>query len=199
VVVKLRIGVLAIQGDFAAHARMLSRLGVETVEVRRSNQLTGIDGLIMPGGESTTMLKVMREEAMLDPIKEFARAGKTIFGTCAGAILLAREVHNPPQESLGLMDIAVERNSYGRQIDSFIGQAVTTMGAHPLEAVFIRAPRIIRTGPGVEVISTIGGEPVMVRQGNLLAATFHPELTADERVHNLFIEMTSLMSATVTG
>ena len=195
----LRIGVLAIQGDFAAHARALARLGVETVEVRRSEQLADIDGLIIPGGESTTMLKVMREEQMIDPIKDFARDGKTIFGTCAGAILLACDVHNPPQESLGLIDIAVERNSYGRQTDSFIGQAETTLGEKPLEAVFIRAPRIIRTGPSVEVLSTIEGEPVMVRQDNILVATFHPELTADKRVHSLFIEMASLIPAAVTG
>ena len=195
----MRIGVLAIQGDFAAHARVLARLGVEAVEVRRSGQLAGIDGLIMPGGESTTMLKVMREERMFDPIKEFAHAGKTIFGTCAGAILLARDVHNPPQESLGLIDISVERNSYGRQIDSFIGQAETALGQGPLEAVFIRAPRIIRAGPGVEVLSTIEGEPVMVKQDNLLAATFHPELTADNRVHTFFIEMASSTTAAVAG
>ncbi len=195
----MRIGILAIQGDFAAHSAMLARLGVETVEVRRSDQLADIDGLIIPGGESTTMLKVIREEQMIDPIKDFARAGKAIFGTCAGAILLARHVDNPPQESLGLIDIAVERNSYGRQIDSFIGQAETALGAKPLEAVFIRAPRIIRTGPGVEVLSTIEGEPVMVKKDNLLVATFHPELTTDERVHNLFIEMASLIPAAVTG
>jgi pyridoxal 5'-phosphate synthase pdxT subunit len=195
----LRIGVLAIQGDFAAHASMLARLGVETIEVRRSDQLADIDGLIIPGGESTTMLKAMREEQMIAPIKDFARAGKTIFGTCAGAILLARQVHNPPQESLGLIDITVERNSYGRQIDSFIGQAETALGEKPFEAVFIRAPRIIRTGPGVEALSTIEGEPVLVKQDNLLAATFHPELTADERVHSFFIEMSSLISTAVTG
>ena len=195
----MKVGVLAIQGDFAAHARALAPLGVETVEVRRSEQLADIDGLIIPGGESTTILKVMREEQMIEPIKDFARAGMTIFGTCAGAILLARDVRNPSQESLGLIDITVERNSYGRQIDSFIGQAETTLGENPLEAVFIRAPRIINTGPGVEVLSTIDGEPVMVKQDNILAATFHPELTADIRVHSFFIEMASLIPAAVTG
>ena len=193
-----KVGVLAIQGDFSAHSAMLARQGVETVEVRRSAQLADIDGLIIPGGESTTMLKVLREEQMIDPIKDFARAGKAIFGTCAGAILLAREVHNPPQESLGLIDITVERNSYGRQLDSFIGEAETALGDKPLEAVFIRAPRIIRTGPGVEVLSTIEGEPVMVKKDNLLVATFHPELTSDNRVHNLFIEMASLIPSAVT-
>lgn len=194
----MKIGVLAIQGDFAAHARALARSGVEAVEVRRSEQLAGIDGLIIPGGESTTMLKVMREEQMIDPIRDFARAGKAIFGTCAGAIMLANEVRNPQQQSLGLMDISVERNSYGRQLDSFVREIETALGDEPMEAVFIRAPRITGIGPGVEVLSTIEGEPVMVRQNNLLAATFHPELTSDNRVHDLFIEMISLESAAVT-
>lgn len=194
----MKIGVLAIQGDFAAHARALARSGVEAVEVRRSEQLAGIDGLIIPGGESTTMLKVMREEQMIDPIRDFARAGKAIFGTCAGAIMLANEVRNPQQQSLGLMDISVERNSYGRQLDSFVREIETALGDEPMEAVFIRAPRITGIGPGVEVLSTIEGEPVMVRQNNLLAATFHPELTSDNRVHNLFIEMVSIESAAVT-
>ena len=193
----LRVGVLAIQGDFAAHARMLARAGVEAVEVRRGDELASLDGLIIPGGESTTMLKVMLEEELIGPIRNFARAGKAIFGTCAGAILLAREVHNPQQQSLGLMDIAVERNSYGRQIDSFIRQVDTSVGEGPMEAVFIRAPRITRVGAGVETLSTIGGEPVLVKQDNLLAATFHPELTGDSRVHSLFIEMASLEPAAV--
>lgn len=194
----MKIGVLAIQGDFAAHARALARSGVEAVEVRRSEQLAGIDGLIIPGGESTTMLKVMREEQMIDPIRDFAREGKAIFGTCAGAIMLANEVRNPQQQSLGLMDISVERNSYGRQLDSFVREIETALGDEPMEAVFIRAPRITGIGPGVEVLSTIEGEPVMVRQNNLLAATFHPELTSDNRVHDLFIEMVSIESAAVT-
>jgi 5'-phosphate synthase pdxT subunit len=198
-VIRLRIGVLAIQGDFAAHARALSRSGVEAVEVRRFEQLTNIDGLIIPGGESTTMIKVMREEQMIDPVRAFANAGKPIFGTCAGAILLASEVRNPQQQSLGLMNITVERNSYGRQLDSFIREIETALGDEPMEAVFIRAPRITGIGPGVEVLSAIGGEPVMVRQNNLLAATFHPELTNDTRLHNLFIEMVSLESAAVTA
>jgi 5'-phosphate synthase pdxT subunit len=154
--------------------------------------------LIIPGGESTTMLKVMREEQMIDPIRDFARAGKAIFGTCAGAIMLANEVRNPQQQSLGLMDISVERNSYGRQLDSFVREIETALGDEPMEAVFIRAPRITGIGPGVEVLSTIEGEPVMVRQNNLLAATFHPELTSDNRVHDLFIEMISIESAAVT-
>ena len=184
----MRIGVLAIQGDFAAHARMLARSRVEAVEVRRAEQLAEIDGLIIPGGESTTMLKVILEERMIDPIKDFARAGKAVFGTCAGAIMLASEVHNPQQQSLGLMDIAVERNSYGRQIDSFIRHVDTSLGDGPMEAVFIRAPRITRVSATVETLSTINGEPILVKQDNLLAATFHPELTNDNRVHSLFIE-----------
>lgn len=191
----MKIGVLAIQGDFAAHARMLARSGVEAVEVRRAEQLAMLDGLIIPGGESTTMLKVMLEENLIDPIRNFAHAGKAVFGTCAGAISLASEVHNPEQQSLGLMDIAVERNSYGRQIDSFIRQVDTSLGDGQMEAVFIRAPRIMRIGAGVETLSTIDGEPVLVKQNNLLAATFHPELTGDNRVHSLFIEMAALEPA----
>ena len=193
----MRIGVLAIQGDFAAHARMLADSGVEAVEVRRAEQFKAIDGLIIPGGESTTMLKVMTEEGLLNPLRKLARDGKAVFGTCAGAILLASEVQNPEQESLGLMNIAVERNSYGRQVDSFIQQVDTSLGGGPMEAVFIRAPRITRVGAGVETLSTIAGEPVLVKQDNLLAATFHPELTHDNRVHSLFIEMASLETATV--
>ncbi|HEX5731296.1 MAG TPA: pyridoxal 5'-phosphate synthase glutaminase subunit PdxT [Blastocatellia bacterium] len=194
----MKVGVLAIQGDFAAHARVLARSGVEPVEVRRAEQLAMLDGLIIPGGESTTILKVMLEEYLVDPIREFARAGKAVFGTCAGAILLASEVHNPEQQSLGLMDIIVERNSYGRQIDSFIRKVDTSLGDGPMEAVFIRAPRITRIGAGVETLSTINGEPVLVRQNNLLAATFHPELTSDNRVHSLFIEMASLEHEALT-
>lgn len=185
----MKIGVLAIQGDFAAHARMLARLGVDRVEVRRADDLEGLDGLIMPGGESTTMLKVLKEENLEEPIKNFARSGKPVFGTCAGAILLAREAHNPDQPSLGLIDIAVERNAYGRQVDSFIGEAETSLEGEPLEAVFIRAPRIRRAGPNVTVLANVAGEPVLVREGNILAATFHPELSDDERSHRFFIEM----------
>lgn len=193
----LRIGVLAIQGDFAAHARALARSGVEAVEVRRAAQLAGLDGLIIPGGESTTILKVMLEEGIIDPVSDFAREGKAVFGTCAGAIMLASEVCNPPQQSLGLIDIAVERNSYGRQIDSFIRHVDTSFEGGPVEAVFIRAPRITRVGAGVETLATIEGEPVLVKQNNLMAATFHPELTDDNRVHSLFIEMASLEPAAV--
>jgi 5'-phosphate synthase pdxT subunit len=185
----MKIGVLAIQGDFAAHKRALSRIGVDAAEVRRRTDFDGIDGLIMPGGESTTMLKFILEEDLGSTIESFARSGKPIFGTCAGAILLAREVKNPRQPSLALIDITVERNAYGRQVDSFIGAAEISIEGGPLEAVFIRAPKIIGAGPGVKTLATLGGEPVLVREGNILAATFHPELTHDARTHSLFIDM----------
>ncbi|HVG18846.1 MAG TPA: pyridoxal 5'-phosphate synthase glutaminase subunit PdxT [Blastocatellia bacterium] len=180
---------LAIQGDFAAHKRALARVGVCAVEVRRRADFERIDGLIIPGGESTTMLKFLLEEDLGNAIETFARSGRPVFGTCAGAILLAREVKNPGQPSLALIDIAVERNAYGRQVDSFIGAAEASMEGGPLEAVFIRAPKIIGVGPNVNTIATLGGGPVLVREGNILAATFHPELTPDPRTHNLFIEM----------
>lgn len=183
-----RIGVLAVQGDFAAHKRMLSRLGVDAVEVRRDADLEGLQGLILPGGETTTMLKFLTEENLSEPIRKFAETGKPVFGTCAGAILVAREVSNPNQPALGLIDIGIERNAYGRQMDSFIGEAETTLAGGPMEAVFIRAPRIRRVGPEVEVLATVGEEPVLVREGNIFAATFHPELTEDERAHRLFVE-----------
>lgn len=183
------IGVLAIQGDFAAHARALERIGVRAVEVRRAADLARIEALILPGGESTTMLKFITEEDLCDSIIAFSRKGNAIFGTCAGTILLAREVVNPRQDSLALIDIEVERNAYGRQVDSFIASTETTIEGGPLEAVFIRAPRIRRVGPSVEVLANIDGEPVLVREGNTLAATFHPELTEDERVHRLFVEI----------
>lgn len=183
------IGVLAIQGDFAAHARALERVGVRAAEVRRAVDLENIDGLIIPGGESTTMLKLIAEADLGRSITAFAREGKPVFGTCAGTILLAREVHNPRQDSLGLIDIDVERNAYGRQVDSFIAEAETTLEGGPLEAVFIRAPKIRRVGTSIDVLARIDSEPVFVRQGNVLAATFHPELTEDRRVHRLFAEM----------
>ena len=183
------IGVLAVQGDFAAHARALRRIGVEAVEVRRAAQLDEVDGLIIPGGESTTMLKFIEEEGLGKAIKSFAASARPILATCAGAILVAREVANPPQPSLGLMDIAVTRNAYGRQVESFISEVDTRLTGGPLEAVFIRAPKIIRVGDAVVTLATLKGEPVMVRQGNLVAATFHPELTDDDRVHRLLAEL----------
>jgi 5'-phosphate synthase pdxT subunit len=183
-----RIGVLAIQGDYAAHAAALALAGAEPVEVRKPDQLVGIDGLILPGGESTTVLRFLERLRFFDLLTEFGR-NKPVFGTCAGAILLARKVLNPPQISLGLLDAVVERNAYGRQIDSTILTTETALAGGPLEMVFIRAPRLAETGPTVEVLARRDGSPVLVRQGNLLAATFHPELSADRRVHQLFVEI----------
>jgi 5'-phosphate synthase pdxT subunit len=184
-----RIGVLALQGDFEAHQRALNRCGVESEQVRTPAQLDAIDGLIIPGGESTTMLKMLREENLLEPLRNFG-AGRPIFGTCAGAILLADEVSGPFQESLRLMDIGVERNAYGRQLDSRVVKLPPSgrLGGGELEAVFIRAPIIRRVGPEATVLASYAGDPVLVEQGRHLAATFHPELTADERVHQLFLK-----------
>jgi len=182
-----RVGVLAIQGDYAAHANALSEAGAEAVEVRKACDLSGLDGLILPGGESTTMLKFLEKNDFFDVVQKFGSA-RPIFGTCAGAILLAREVTHPPQRSLGLLDAVVERNAYGRQIDSRIMQAATSLGGGPLEMVFIRAPRIVQVGCGVEVLAEREGFPTLVKQGRILAATFHPELSADRRVHKLFVD-----------
>jgi pyridoxal 5'-phosphate synthase pdxT subunit len=185
----MKIGVLALQGDFAAHARMLNRAGVDAVELRRAGELDEADGLIIPGGESTTMLKFIEDEGLGESLKSFAASARPILATCAGAILAAREVSNPAQASLGLIDIAVARNAYGRQVDSFITEVDTTLAGGPLEAVFIRAPKITRLGDAVTTLATLKGEPVMVRQGNVVAATFHPELTDDDRAHRLLVEM----------
>jgi 5'-phosphate synthase pdxT subunit len=188
-----RVGVLSLQGDFAAHGAALERAGAEPVYVREREQFRDIDGLVIPGGESTTMLKLLHQDGLMDALAEFGRH-KPVFGTCAGAILMAAEVWNPPQESLALMDIAVERNAYGRQIDS----RVTVLEPEPefqkrtapgkLEAVFIRAPVIRRVNGGGQVLARYRGDPVLVEQGRHLVATFHPELTADLRVHALFLE-----------
>ena len=183
------IGVLAIQGDFDAHARALRRVGANAIEIRRADDLSAIDGLILPGGESTTMLKFIEEEGFAGPLTDFAHADKPIFGTCAGAILLAREVYNPSQASLGLIDIAVERNAYGRQVDSFIAAVEESFDGRALEAVFIRAPKIKEFGGNVEVLARLNGTPVLVRERSIVCSTFHPELTADDRVHRLFVEM----------
>ena len=181
------IGVLAIQGDFSAHAKALAESGAEAIEIRKPEELANTDALILPGGESTTMLKFLDRGNFLDALKQFG-SEKNIFGTCAGAILLAREVLHPPQISLGLLDVIVERNAYGRQIDSSILTAPTELGSEPLEMVFIRAPRIVETGPEVEALARRDGFPVLVRQGRILAATFHPELSTDRRVHQLFVD-----------
>ncbi len=185
---KPRIGVLAIQGDYAAHAEALLDAGAEPVEVRNPEELAGLDGLILPGGESTTILKFLERKGLFESLKEFA-AARPVFGTCAGTILLAREVRHPAQLSLGALDVVVERNAYGRQIDSTILTEPTELPGGPLEMVFIRAPRIAQTGSGVEVLARREGSPVLVRQGKLLAATFHPELSADRRVHKLFVDI----------
>jgi len=189
----MRIGVLALQGDFARHAAALARCGVEAVEVRRPEELADVDGLIIPGGESTTLLKLMDEWAFVPALEKFHAAGRPIFGTCAGLILLAREVESPRQFSLGLIDVTVERNAYGRQRESFEASGTVTLDgrAHPLEMVFIRAPRIRRVGAGVETLAEHQGEPVMARQGSVLVATFHPELTDDRAVHRYFCDVVS--------
>ena len=187
------IGVLALQGDFAAHCRMLERIGCRSLEVRKPSQLGELAGLIIPGGESTTLLKLFVPSDMESAIRQFHSAGKPIFGTCAGVILLATEVTRPAQHSLGLLDVTVERNSYGRQIDSFETRGTFRDNGHdadrPLEMVFIRAPRIVRVGPAVRVLARHENEPVLVRADNILGATFHPEMTADSTVHELFVRM----------
>ena len=181
-------GVLALQGDFEAHARILRRAGAEAIEVRTAADLDAADGLILPGGESTTMLKLLREEGLFEALREFGET-RPIFGTCAGAILLARHVTAPAQESLGLMDIDVERNAYGRQLDSRIATiAAPGLDGGQIEAVFIRAPIIRRVGPEVGVLARYDGNPVLVEQGRRMAATFHPELTGDLRVHRFFLD-----------
>jgi len=182
-----RIGVLAIQGNFASHAQALTEAGAEAVEIRKPEQLAGLDGLVLPGGESTTMLRFLDKHRFFEALQEFC-GRKPIFGTCAGAILLARKVTNPAQRSLGVLDAVVERNAYGRQIDSAIVSAQSELAGGPLEMVFIRAPRIVETGPGVEVLARREGFPTLIRQGRILAATFHPELSSDRRVHRLFVE-----------
>lgn len=185
---KPTIGILALQGAFEAHAKTLQAIGAETRLIRTPDQLENLDGLIMPGGESTTMLKFLERHSFLDTLMSFVRTTPT-FGTCAGAILLAKDVQNPAQISLGALDITIERNAYGRQLDSAILIAPTELPGGPLEMVFIRAPRITRTGPKVERLASREGFPVLVRQGHLLAATFHPELSVDPRVHQLFLRI----------
>jgi pyridoxal 5'-phosphate synthase pdxT subunit len=182
-----KVGVLALQGDFEAHGKALARAGAEPVEVRSAADLQKLDGLVIPGGESTTMLKLLEVEKLMEPLREFG-GHHPIFGTCAGAILLANEVLNPSQASLGLMDIGVERNAYGRQVDSRIAQLRAEGQDSDLEAVFIRAPIIRRVGDDVKVLARYRGDPVLVEQGRHMVATFHPELTTDPRVHRMFLE-----------
>jgi len=188
----VKVGILALQGDFDAHKKAVERAGGSAVEVRSAHDLEAVDGLIIPGGESTTMLKLLQEEALMEPLREFGRQ-HPIFGTCAGAILLANEVSSPAQESLGLIDVGVERNAYGRQLDSRIA-AITPepdfqsrAGSGDMEAVFIRAPIIRRVGPNARVLARYHGDPVLVEDGRHVVATFHPELSTDSRVHELFL------------
>ncbi|HWJ48387.1 MAG TPA: pyridoxal 5'-phosphate synthase glutaminase subunit PdxT [Candidatus Udaeobacter sp.] len=195
------IGVLALQGDFDAHRRRLEELGAKVVLVKKPEQFDQIEGLVIPGGESGTFLKLLGD-AGFEKLKTFVNS-KPTFGTCAGAILLASEVENPPQAGLGALNIRIRRNAYGRQIDSSIreGKFVTGLNHHlnksrsqddsPLEMVFIRAPKIVRVGEGVEVLATEGSDPVAVRQGRAMAATFHPELSDDPRVHQAFLDLVS--------
>ncbi len=184
-----KIGILAIQGDYDAHAKSLDRLAVDHSFVRRPEDLAGLSGVILPGGESSTHLKIMKEEGLFDALKKFATNGGAFFGTCAGAILLAKEVHGPPQDSLGLLDISVLRNGYGRQLASDVHASATKLGKNPLEMVFIRAPIIESVGNNVEVLAEDAGHPVLVREGKVLASTFHPELTNDSTVHEYFLKL----------
>lgn len=185
----MKIGVLALQGDFDAHRRRLEELGAEVILVKKPEQLSAIAGLVIPGGESGTFLKLLGE-AGFEQLKQFVRR-KPSFGTCAGAILLAAQVENPAQSGLGAIDIAIRRNAYGRQLDSSIrqGKFLAASQESPLEMVFIRAPKIERVGPNVEVVATEGNDPVAVKQGSVMAATFHPELSADPRIHQAFLDL----------
>jgi len=184
----VKIGVLALQGAFDVHARRLSELGASAHLIRKPGELADLDGLVLPGGESTTFLKHLERAGFYDALDAFVRS-KPVFGTCAGCILLAKDVSNPPQRSFGVLDIDVQRNAYGRQNDSVILSAPTTLPGGPMEMVFIRAPRISRLAPGIEVIARREDDPVLVRSGRILAATFHPELSEDRRVHQLFLDI----------
>lgn len=192
----MRVGVLALQGDFALHGAALERVGAEAIEVRKPSELSGVDGLIIPGGESTTLLKLMDAWEFVPALEKFHAEGKPIFGTCAGLIVLAVEVLNPSQFSLGFIDITAERNAYGRQKESFEteGEAMLDGERTPVKMVFIRAPRIRRTGPTVTPLAVQRGECVMAREGSVLVAAFHPELTDDPAVHRYFCRMVEASS-----
>ena len=185
----MKIGILAVQGDFEAHAAILESLGADTVEVRKVRDLVGCDGIILPGGESTTQLQFLQEEGLFDAIRVFAQGGGAIFGTCAGAILLATCVNNPPQASLGLLDMTILRNGYGRQLASDVFFGPCTLKKDPLEMVFIRGPLIESVGPDVSVLAQHAGQPALVQKDHVLAATFHPELTDDPTVHKYFLTL----------
>jgi pyridoxal 5'-phosphate synthase pdxT subunit len=186
---KPKIGILAVQGDFAAHAEMLRSLGAETVEVRTPADLEGCDGLILPGGESTTQLQFLQEEGLEAAIKDFAARGNAIFGTCAGAILLATHVKRPEQPSLGLLDMTVLRNAYGRQVASDVFLGSSKLKTEPMEMVFIRGPIIESVSPEIEVLAEYAGKPALVQKDNVMAATFHPELSDDPTVHEHFLTL----------
>ncbi len=191
------IGVLALQGDYAAHAAILAACAAEVVEVRKPEQLTGLRGLILPGGESTTLLKLMEGTRFIEALQEFAGRGGALFGTCAGMILLSERVTSPAQRSLGIMDIDVARNAYGRQLDSFEGEAEwvgaePAVAGPPLPLVFIRAPKITRLGPGVEPLARCRGDVVMARQGRVMVTSFHPEMSDDLRIHRLFLSLVGI-------
>ncbi len=188
---RTRIGILALQGDFAAHCRAVAEVGGEPVEIRRPEQLDGVRGLIIPGGESTTLVRLMGEYGLDRALRRFHESGRPIYGTCAGLIILAREVTNPPQDSLGLLDVTVMRNAYGRQVDSFVDVGLLRVnGGEPVESemIFIRAPRITRVGPTVETIGELKGEPTLVRQGTVWGGTFHPELSMPLKIHSRFVQ-----------
>ena len=181
------IGVLGLQGDYAAHAAMLEKAGAASRTVKKPEQLEGLRGLVLPGGESTTLIKLMDLYGFWEPLRDFAVGGGALLGTCAGMILLAHKVSNPEQRSLGLLDIDVERNSYGRQIDSFEGRGA--FGGKEIPMIFIRAPRLVRLGDGVEALGTCRGDTVAARQGRVLVASFHPELTDDLSLHRYFLSL----------
>jgi len=190
----VKIGVLALQGDFGLHAKALARVGVTAVEVRKPGELDAVAGLIIPGGESTTLLHLMQEWDFVPAIEKFHAAGRPLFGTCAGCIVLAREVERPRQLSLGLIDVTVERNAYGRQRESFEAHGAAVFDGEPtaMEMIFIRAPRITRVGAGVETLASHGGDVVLARQGAVLVGTFHPELTVNTAVHRYFSRMVDM-------
>ncbi|HET6491326.1 MAG TPA: pyridoxal 5'-phosphate synthase glutaminase subunit PdxT [Syntrophales bacterium] len=186
----LKVGVLALQGAFREHIRMLKSLGVDAVEIRLPGEIDEVDGLIIPGGESTTMRKLMADYRFFDTVREFAAAGKPVFGTCAGLIVMADRINGKKQDLLNLIDIDVERNAYGRQVESREADILShSLGEEPFHAIFIRAPQILATGPGVEELARYQDQVVLARQKNILVATFHPELTGDARIHKLFLQM----------
>ncbi|MDR3735925.1 MAG: pyridoxal 5'-phosphate synthase glutaminase subunit PdxT [Acidobacteriaceae bacterium] len=194
----LKIGVLAIQGNFAAHSHALAEVGALAIEVRKPEELKNLDGLIIPGGESTTILKFLERGDFFTTLQHFVQTMPT-FGTCAGCILLAKNVQKPAQRSLGVLDVTVERNAYGRQNDSIILNESTSLPGGPLEMVFIRAPRITQVAPAVEVLARRDGDAALVREGHLMAATFHPEMSADTRVHQMFVDLVRAHKEHVTA